>query len=125
MKKIVYIVLLIAIVIIVAELFWNRASLDTNLSKEIQSLIEQGEKKIDLTKLTDFEWGAAEVFGPYSTNEAIEESMGIRFKGDNGGIDILDDRILIVFANEKNAVKTVVLKHFGVTIRDNKLLVVE
>ncbi|BDH60281.1 hypothetical protein MTP04_04110 [Lysinibacillus sp. PLM2] len=125
MKKIVYILLMIAIVIIMVELFWNRASLDTKLSEGIQSLIEQGEKEIDLTTLTDFEWNVAEEFGPYTTNEAIEESMDIRFKGDNGGIDILDDRILIVFANENNAVRTVVLKRFDVTIRDNKILIIE
>ncbi len=53
--------------------------------------------------------------------------MNIEFKGDNGGIDLLDDRFLLVFANEKHAVKTVVLsrKHGTYTIKDNRLLVVD
>jgi len=53
--------------------------------------------------------------------------MGIKFKGDNGSIDILDDRFLLVFANDKQTLKTVVLsmKHGTYTIKDNKLLIVE
>ncbi|WP_346235130.1 hypothetical protein MKY04_21930 [Lysinibacillus telephonicus] len=127
MKKIVYIFLTIAIVILFAELFWNRASQDTILSKDIHSLIQQGENQIDLTTLTDFEWIAVNVYGPYTTNEMIEDSMGIQFKGDNGGIDVLEDRFLLVFANEKNALKTAVLsrKYGDYTVKDNKFLIVE
>lgn len=53
--------------------------------------------------------------------------MGIKFKGDNGEIDNLDDRFLLVFADDKYAVKTVVLsrKYGSYSIRDNKFLIVE
>ncbi|MFE8696406.1 hypothetical protein ACFYKT_08660 [Cytobacillus sp. FJAT-53684] len=127
MKKIVYIILIIAIIILFAELFWNRANQDTSLSKDIHSLIEQGETQIDLKTLTDFKWVSVEAFGPYTSNEMIEDSMDIQFKGDNGGIDVIEDRFLLVFANEKNAVKTVVLsrKYGDFRIKEDKLLIVE
>lgn len=127
MKKIGYIILIAAIPVLFVQFFWNHASQDTILGKDIHALLEQGEKQIDLTTLTDFEWVAVEVFGPYTTNEIIEDSMNIQFKGDNGGIDILEDRFLLVFANQKHAVKTVVLfrKYGDFTIKDHKLLVVK
>lgn len=62
-------------------------------------------------------------FGPYITNDIIEESMGIQFKGDNGGIEVIENRFLLVFAYENNAVKTIVLsrENGDLTIKDNKL----
>ena len=127
MKKMVYAILSIAAVGLAVTLLGNRASQDTILAKEIDSLLENGETQIDLTGVTDFNWTQVSVFGPYTSEEAIEDSMGIKFKGDNGGIDILDDRFLLVFAYEKYAVKTVVLsrKHGSYSIKDNKFLSVE
>ena len=127
MRKIALILLIITIIILGAVFLWNRASQDTILSKEIHSMLEQGAKQIDLTTMTDFEWDAVEVFGHYTTNEIIEDSMDIRFKGDNGGIDVLEDRFLLVFADGKNAVKTAVLsrKYGDFTIKDNKIVIVK
>ena len=127
MKKMVYIVLIIAALGLAVTLLGNRASQDTVLAKKIDSLLENGETQIDLTRVTDFNWTQVSVFGAYTSDEAIEESMGITFKGDNGGIDMLDDRFLLVFADEKYAVKTVVLsrKPGTYTIKDNKFLVFE
>ena len=127
MKKMVYAILSIAAVGLAVTLLGNRASQDTILAKEIDSLLENGETQIDLTGVTDFNWTQVSVFGPYTSEEAIEDSMGIKFKGDNGGIDILDDRFLLVFAYEKYAVKTVVLsrKHGSYSIKDNEFLSVE
>lgn len=127
MKKVVYLILIIAVISLVVTLLGNRASQDTVLAKEIDSLLENHETQIDLTGITDFNWTQLSAFGPYTTDETIEDSMGIKFKGDNGGIDILDDRFLLVFANDKHAVKTVVLsrKHGTYTIKDNRFLIVE
>ncbi|MEK4425244.1 hypothetical protein [Solibacillus sp. FSL K6-1523] len=127
MKKVIFVICIIAVIGIAAVLLGNRASQDTVLANEIDNLLEQGETQIDLTEVTDFKWKAVSLFGPYTTDEVIEESMGINFKGNNGGIDMLDDRFLLVFANKKHAVKTVVLsrKHGTYTIKDNKFLVVD
>ena len=127
MKKVVYVIFIITAIGLAVVLLGNRASQDTVLAKEIDSLLENGKTQIDLTGVTDFNWTQVSVFGPYTSDEAIEDSMGIKFKGDNGGIDILDDRFLLVFADEKYAVKTVVLsrKHGSYSIKDNKFLSVE
>lgn len=127
MRKIVFILIIIAIVILSAVFLGSRASQDMILSKEIHSMLEQGIKQIDLTTMTDFEWDAVEAFGPYTTNEIIEESMNIRFKGDTGGIEVIENRFLLVFADEKNAVRTVVLsREYGdFTIKNKRLLIVK
>ena len=96
MKKMVYVILIFAVLgLAVTVLKKNGASQDTLLSKEIGSLLENGETQIDLSELTDFDWTQVATFGPYTTNEVIEESMEIKFKGNNGGIDILEDRFFI------------------------------
>ncbi len=127
MKKMVYVILSIVAVGLAVTLLGNRASQDTVLAKEIESLLENSETQIDLTKLTDFNRTQVDVFGPYTSNEVIEDSMEIKFNGDNGGIDIIEDRFLLVFADEKYAVKTVVLsrKYGNYDIKDNKFLSVE
>lgn len=104
----------------------NRASQDQALAEEISSLIEQGATEIDLRKLTTFEWTKVDVVEPYTSDEMIEQSMAITFKGDNGGIGMLDDRLLLVFANDKYAVKTVVLSRENCIdrVRNNEVLMV-
>lgn len=126
MKKVVYVFFIIAAIGLAVTLLGNRASQDTIIAKKIDSLFENDETQIDLTSVTDFDWTQVSVFGPYTTDKVIEDSMSIKFKGDNGGIDILDDRFLVVFANDKYAIKTVVLSRgYGIyTIKDNKFLVV-
>lgn len=127
MKKMTFVIVIIATISLSVILLGNRASQDTALAKEIDSLLENGETQINLTEEADFNWTQVGVFGPYTSHEVIENAMGIKFKGDNGGIDILDDRFLLVFANEKHAVKTVVLsrKHGVYSIKDNTFLNVE
>lgn len=128
MKKMVYVILIFAVLgFAVTVLKKNGASQHTLLAKEIGSLLENGETQIDLSELTDFDWTQVATFGPYTTNEVIEESMEIKFKGNNGGIDILEDRFLLVFADEKYSLKTVVLsrKYGNYDIKDNKFLIVE
>lgn len=127
MKKMHYVILFIVAIGLAITLLGNRANQDKVVAKEIESLLENRETQIDLIALTDFNWTQVAVFGPYTANEVIEDSMGIKFKGNNGGIDMLDDRFLLVFADDKYAVKTVVLsrKHGSYSIKDNKFLIVE
>lgn len=127
MKKIVYLVLIIAAISLAFYFIGNRATQDKGLAKEINALLEKGETQIDLIGLTNFKWAQVSVFEPYTADESIEDSMDIHFKGDNGGIDMLDDRFLMVFSNEKHAIKTVVLsrKYGSYTIKENRFLVVD
>jgi len=127
MKKIIYVILIITVIALAITLLGNQASQDTLLAKKIDTLFETSATQIDLTELTDFNWTQVAVFGPYTSNEVIEDSTGIKFKGDNGEIDSLDDRFLLVFADDKYALKTVVLsrKYGSYSIKDNKFLSVE
>ena len=127
MKKIIYVILIITVIALAITLLGNQASQDTLLAKKIDILFETSATQIDLTELTDFKWTQVAVFDPYTSNKVIEDSMSIKFKGDNGNIDILDDRFLLVFADDKYAVKTVILpRKYGIySIKDNKYLSVE
>lgn len=129
MKKIIYILLVIGLLFVAIEFFSHRASQDLILAEKIGDLLKQGEERVDLAELTSFEWDQVAVFGPYTSKEEMDATMGIRFKGDNGGIEMLDDRFLLVFAHKKHAVKTVVLsREFGshrYVTEGNQFLIVE
>lgn len=53
--------------------------------------------------------------------------MDIEFTGNNRGIDMLDDRFLLVFADDKTDVKTVKLSNEELVyhIEDNRYLIIE
>ncbi|MER2106061.1 MAG: hypothetical protein ABS949_03905 [Solibacillus sp.] len=124
MKRYVYTLLMIGIVVILFNTFSNRATRDLALEKSLIELLEQGEKEIDLSELTTFDWIKVELFPPYTHDEVIEETMDITFKGDNGNIDLFDCCFLVVFANDNYAVKTVMLPMHRIdSIRDERVLV--
>ncbi|MDV6379011.1 hypothetical protein ORD22_12385 [Sporosarcina sp. GW1-11] len=103
---------IIATVLLIAWLslfFMNRATEDLVLGKKIEELAKSGTTEIPLSSLTDFDWDQALVYGPYTTEDVIEESLNIQFKGSTHGIESLEDRFLLVFAKDNHAVKTVPL----------------
>lgn len=125
MKKMIFVILVIIAIAVIATLLQPRP--DKDLAQEIETLLENGETTIDLKAITDFEWTQVEVFGPYTSDEVIEDTMGIKFRGDNGGIDYLDSIVLLVFADEMKDVKTVVLsrKYGSYSVKENEKLSVE
>ena len=129
MKRNSYIIVsVVVVIIIIGSLFifgGSQAGKNSISTKDIYTMIEQGETQIDLTKLTDFEWTRVEVFGPYTTDEMIEDSMDINFLF--GGIEVMEIEFLLVFANENKPVETVHLsREYGdYTIKENKFLIVE
>lgn len=128
MKKSHYIIVIVVIILGSFLLFWGSQAGENSLSaNDIYTLIEQGESQIDLTKLTDLEWTQVGIFGPYTTDEMIEDSMNIQFNFLFGGIDVLETDFLLVFANEKKPLKTIYLarKYGDYTVKDNKILIVE
>ena len=109
MKKIVLIVIVALAVFLAADYLdkgKNYARQDEVLEKELQLRIEKGETQIDLKKLTDFDWIQVQLFDAYTPKEYIEETMGINFEGEMGRIAVQDGYFLLVFANDKYAVKT-------------------
>ena len=128
MKKNHYIIVICVIILGSLLLFWGSQAGENSISaNDIYTLIEQGETQIDLKKLTDLDWTQVDVFGPYTTDEMIEDSMDIQFNFLFGGIDVLEKDFLLVFANEKKPVKKIYLsREYGdYTVKDNKILIVE
>ncbi len=87
----------------------DRASEDTMLAKNIMEEANSGTTVVSLNKLTDFDWEKAQIFGPYTTKDTIEETMDIQFRGSTSGLDVREDIFLLVFAKEGHAIKTAVL----------------
>ncbi|WP_312129039.1 hypothetical protein [Lysinibacillus capsici] len=91
-------------------LFWgDRASEDTMLAKNIMEEANSGTTVVSLNKLTDFDWEKAQIFGPYTTKDTIEETMDIQFRGSTSGLDVREDIFLLVFAKDGHVIKTAVL----------------
>jgi len=127
MKKNHYVIVTAFILLYSLILFWASQTEKSLTPNEIYSLIEQGETQIDLTSITDFEWTKVEVFGPYTTGKMIEDSMDIEFPFFNGGIDVIETKFILVFADGKKPVDTLYLsREYGdYTVIGNKFLVVE
>lgn len=118
----------IVIILGVFLLIWgSKADENTLSAHDIYTKIDEGEIEIDLTALADFEWTHVHTFGPYTTDDMIEEATDIEFKFLFGGIDVTESNFLLVFANEKKAVKTLYLsRQYGdYFIKENQFLVVE
>lgn len=119
--------ILLTFALIITLVFAIR-NLDDQLSissEDIHALIEAGEMQIDLAKLTNFEWDTVHVFGPYTTDEMIEDSTGIKFIF--GGIDVSESSFLLLFAHADKPIKKIYLsrKYGDYKIVKNKFLVFE
>lgn len=127
MKKYVYSTLVVLLAVTLFIMFSNRAERDMTFEEEIIALMAQGQKEIDLRKLSTDDWTRAALFPPYTTNEVIEETMDIQFSGDNGQIDLLDCCFLLVLATDEEAVKTAMLPmHYGIEeIREHRVLILK
>lgn len=124
MKKLIYTILIITFTGLLGLYILGKETKDPITSGEIHALLQQGETQIDLTKLTDLEWTEVGAFGPYSTDETIEESMGVKFLF--GGIDVIETNFLLVFAKDNKVVKTLsISREYGdYSIKDNQFLIV-
>lgn len=102
-------------------------SRDTLSSEEIYALIEQGETEIDLTKLTDLEWTTAGIYGPYTRGKDIKQDMGIASPFSLIGIDVPENRFLLVLVDDGRVVETLYLsREYGDYLMvDERVLVVE
>lgn len=110
MKK--YIILFFTILLLVG-CSQSRAQYNKVLEQEIYSLAEGQENgEFHLEPLTDFTWDRAELFGPYTPREVIEESLGVSYR-QTGGIESSENFFLLVFLNESNAVQYTFLYRQG------------
>ncbi|MGE7595655.1 membrane lipoprotein lipid attachment site-containing protein [Peribacillus frigoritolerans] len=78
---------------------------NTGLEKSIFSIVEdKNNSELRLNSLTTFDWEKAFIFTPYSTQEGIEEQLGVNFN-DPSDIDWRDDIYLLVFLNDDKVVQ--------------------
>lgn len=84
---------------------------NTELEESIHSILEDKSiTEININALTNFDWNKAFLFAPYTTQEGIEEQLGIDFK-DPSKIDIRDDIYLLVFLHDKREVHYAEINH--------------
>ncbi|WP_404451910.1 hypothetical protein LG329_16405 [Virgibacillus necropolis] len=110
MKKIAVFILLLLLLVGCSQ---SNVIHNTELEDSIYSIVEDKNKnELGLTSLTTFEWENAFLFSPYSTQEGIEEQLGIYFK-DPSNIDIRDDIYLLVFLKGDKVVQYVEIERQG------------
>ncbi|PGZ97836.1 hypothetical protein COE51_13305 [Bacillus pseudomycoides] len=75
------------------------------LEESIHSVVEnKSESEIDISSLAKFTWDKAFIFPPYTTQESIDEQLGVHYK-DLSNIDMRDDIYLLVFLNEGKVIQ--------------------
>ena len=78
---------------------------NTELEESIDSIVEdKNNSEVSLESLANFNWDKAILFIPYTTQESINEQLGVDFK-DPSSIDMRDDIYLLVFLNDSKVVQ--------------------
>ena len=102
MKKLTVVIFTLALL---ASCNQNRIDRNTELEESIHSLVEEQKvSEIKINSLTNFDWDQAFLFLPYTTEESIEEQLGVEFE-DPSQIDSRDDIYLLVFMNDQQVVQ--------------------
>jgi uncharacterized protein YxeA len=101
LKKITVIILSLLLLVGCSQ---SSVQQNTELEESIYSIVEDKNiSEININSKTNFEWDKSFLFEPYTTQESIEEQLGVDFK-DPSKIDIRDDIYLLVFLNENKVV---------------------
>ena len=83
---------------------------DEILKDKIETELSSQSGKVDLAKMTDFEWDSLIILGPYSQIEKIEEELNLNLSNiRQNGIQHSDSYNLIVFLKDKKSVNIVEL----------------
>lgn len=119
--------LVISVLLVVgALLYWAfAAGKHTVQMGELNALLEQGETLIDLTEVTNFDWTKVDAFGPYSTTQTMEQTLGITIRF--GGGEVVESSFELVFADDNKKLTSVTLdrKYGNYSVKDHRYLVVE
>lgn len=78
---------------------------NTELEEYIYSIVkDKNNREVSIKSLANFNWDKAILFEPYTTQEGINEQLGVDFK-DPSNIVIRDDIYLLVFLNDNKVVQ--------------------
>ncbi|MBU7591170.1 hypothetical protein FVO58_01200 [Metabacillus halosaccharovorans] len=91
----------------------NKVHHNVELGKSIYSIVENvNNTEISINSLADFDWDKGFLITPYSTQEGIDEQLGVHFK-DPSNIDWRDDIFLLVFMKDDEVVQYVEIDRQG------------
>ncbi len=93
--------------------YLNKVHHHVELEKSINSIVEdENNTEIIMKTLTDFDWDKGFLFTPYSSQEGIDEKLGVYFK-DPSNMDWRDDIYLLVFMKDDKVVQYVEMDRHG------------
>ncbi|MDT0687303.1 hypothetical protein [Autumnicola psychrophila] len=108
MKKLFGIAIMLVSIVSCEYLF--QLENDEILKDKIVTGLSSQSGKVDLAKITDFEWDSLIILGPYSQIEKIEEELNLNLSNiRQNGIQHSDSYDLIVFLKDKKSVNIVEL----------------
>jgi len=81
--------------------------LEAEFVESLRNVVEERGKvsQFDLARLTPFDWDIAHVFGPYTSEEVVDEALGSRTY--SRGIEMHDSFNLLAFTRDGRVVLTV------------------
>lgn len=78
---------------------------NTELEESFNSIVEdKNNSEVSIKTLAKFNWDKAILFEPYTTQDEINELLGVDFK-DPSNIDMRDDIYLLVFLSDSKVVQ--------------------
>ncbi|AYC30831.1 hypothetical protein D3873_10630 [Paenisporosarcina cavernae] len=85
--------------------FRNNIPRNTDLEKTLSSKVDESvSNEINLHGVTEFQWTQAYLFEPYTSQETMNQQIGIKFT-DSSNISQRDDIYLLVFVNDDEIVQ--------------------
>lgn len=92
---------------------------DTKLEDSIYSImIDKDIEEININSLTDFNWEKAFIFPPYTTQESMNDQLGIDYI-DSSNISSRDDINVIIFLNKGKVTRIAeIARRYGDLVTD-------
>lgn len=113
MRKLIFFILLLLLLLLTGYSIINKVHHNVELEKSINYIVEDvNNTEISIKTLTDFDWDKGFLFTPYSTQEGIDEQLGVHFN-DPSNIDWRDDIYLLVFMKDDKVVQYVEIERQG------------
>ncbi|NMH68361.1 hypothetical protein HF072_06165 [Bacillus sp. RO3] len=110
LKKITFFIFLLFLLVGCSQ---SNVQHNEHLENSIYFMVQDKNKsEIGIKSLTTFDWDKAFLFTPYSTQDAIEETLGTDFK-DPSNISSRDDIYLLVFLHGDKVVQYVEMERLG------------
>ncbi len=85
--------------------FSDSTKLQSHLVNDVQEMVSSGEETISLSSYG--EWKELYMFGPYTPDDMVNESLGMKFRGPS--VSMSETHFLLVLVNENESVRYALL----------------